>query len=1259
MSEKSPHKGIPPIAEAVEGIPKTKTDAHKGNPEETRRSLGAPPSYEHMVDDQGEKEKVRSTGVLFPFEGEPEAPYAHPLALAGGIELVERADPTTKTVRPGVRSGGRSRKRKTVPKAAVLTFPAICDTEFQTVPDPDSGWFHGAVLGVCERLGRGSVPISVQLRGVTAGAPVRTYLHPSYRKLFPKAKPEGLIETKEPLAHYLAEALGTTVRFDWKETIEDPDYKSLSNRRILRIVLHAHFALADFLRVWGDNRIVEHLRELTRSTKDRPEPWIHQGRRLRCARTVRDGSPPVRWLPIPVVVVIGKRKFALQIDIYDNSAMLGNAGRSLKGFHSCAGVAMEAKDNFTKENKERMLLTFISTCDRKGLETGAYSNFLPSGYDLENDPSVPKGGSDLFLSYAEGDVLSLYEAIEGVTKQFRRIYKSLGLAPYYRPPRPTTGSTVHDLLRAATYRIFESSFEGMEDLLTKEESKLVGKYREKGFDGLTDSQKEKFPYWFLSESESAGYDRSIPKKLRKLVEEIGFEPAEAKRIAEASNWSGLNAKVFGGRCINSAPTIIGCKDAPIADVDLSGCYVAAMYQQEFPVGRPLILGRSYARSSKRNKYQTLREFLKEYRSELVDSLWQVWISIETPQGKPIKIPFRSDFFPSWEAPVTFYDHEKEEEGLWLERSDQVRHYLEEITNTVLTSDGLEWLEKVASKQLRDFIFDNAKVKTAMFYPASSRYRTPKEFLVAYEKFVRNNNGGNKSSATIKKNNTKVIDETSEFDGWCSVKLSDLIADSLKKKRKDFKVVTEAYKAIKADSAEIRKIEDLDKMEPANKKKVEFVLDRDYPGGLEALLEESRELAKHPLDELFKLCGNTVYGVVVSRFFQLSNPLVGNNITSRCRSMIWYFQAACRGWNAITDGGLMRLDQVFYPKETGRRLTEKATLLVEASNRDLHNNKISSRPIGGYDSIAWEGDELVFRKGSQETRFNKDKIRGNEEDGDGYLDLVDRLVLDHVRSSFPEEISVLKPGSPFVFETKGVVRDAAIHGAGNYYLRGGSHDGYAKGSDRMVKMRSYSEAIHKKILIPFFESLLEDPTSVDRSKHSEPFISSQILKTGAYSEQFESYYGDTFLEPGDTLYQARFFRELGISGFRFLNREQEKDWMRFHNFNRMLDLDHHSIGQSFESDYDNEKGFLNYAKMVETINRQILAGKRDLKKKAAPNPHPQTIKVQELRRNLRKMFLKDHSKEVHGNDLALDRETDFSCHRELELLYDELPDELWF
>lgn len=66
-----------------------------------------------------------------------------------------------------------------------------------------------------------------------------------------------------------------------------------------------------------------------------------------------------------------------------------------------------------------------------------------------------------------------------------------------------------------------------------------------------------------------------------------------------------------------------------------------------------------------------------------------------------------------------------------------------------------------------------------------------------------------------------------------------------------------------------------------------------------------------MDEMLKNCINTVYGVLVSRFFRVGNTCLGNNITARARVGVWMMAKALGCRQTITDGGAYRPEEVCW------------------------------------------------------------------------------------------------------------------------------------------------------------------------------------------------------------------------------------------------------------------------------------------------------------------------------------------------------------
>jgi hypothetical protein len=1075
------------------------------------------------------------------------------------LEFVPTSDEliALKGTRKRYREGSRTFTRKT---PSYLYLPLVVDTEYQTLPNPDTyPDFYEYILERAHRIGRGSIPLTVQANTIRpTGKGIGVFVHPLFKTAFPKARPE-LESPANPIAAYL-QRLFPKAGIEEVADLSNERLVAIRQTRVLRLDLYAHFAVADLWKIWPDGAVHDHLLDLAR----REEFSIDQGRRLKVERETKFRNGRVhrsRWESVPALVRINGVSFALEISVVDTSAMAGQAGLSLAGFHACAGVAMAAKDNYSRAQKETMLLQFAAACDPVGIENGVYAKVetaLPGKLDEALIACRAYSTGNLFIDYAEGDV-DLYSAVKAFSHQFFALYKSLGLDPYFRPPRFTVGSTVHDLLQAAVFSLFEN--------------------------GAPLSQAE-----------------------RKFVIENGFEPARARGLSEGASWAAANARVFGGRVLSTAPTLVSRKGASICDMDLAGAYAAAMRGQILPIGRPVI-DLKFPRKSNRNAYPTLGEYLAKYEGEFVPGCWQLLFSVEH-NGKPLRLPTPQDFFTSWDTPSTFdaVNLEDQEPGVWLERSDEVQAFTHEIVNTVLTQDGLEWLQHCATRELREFILKHGRVKAALYYPRSRRIRgdDPQEFLAA----VRQAQGdGRKNTSEVHhgRRHTEVRMVEREFHGWMGITVGQLITASLDTERGRWKKFTREYDLLRKKG--IDTVEGLDKLTPGECEHFEYLAtehEGGHPGGAAGLIEASIKSSKHPKDELAKLCANTVYGDLVSRFFALSNPCVGNNITAKVRSIIWYFEKACRSWNSITDGGLFDLNEVhaWKPGRRGGLNEANTTFALQAGAKALSNDGIYLRPLGYANedpvlSWGWDGDRVVLTR--QSGRYELEVSAAQE--------IVNRLTLEHVQNSFNHRISVINPKvSPFEFEAKGIVQDAAIHGTANYCLRGGKHGAYKEGKDWTIKLRSYPASTHETVLKPFFDQLIDNPEAVDRSRYWKPFALGTVVKVRKYRDGFSSFYSDSIVEPGDTEYAVKVFREFTPSAFRFESKKQAERFNAFHHSRR--DLGNHRLerlgsakGQSIESFFINPDGTLNYRKMMLEAEAAIRQGRDRIHPELEVEQHP--------------------------------------------------------
>ena len=1106
----------------------------------------------------------------------------------------------------------RSKKRKPRPVDAWLFM--IGDSEYQTIPTPpidpktgrlieehelgeyppelaEKGRFFYEVRKPCQLLERGRIPLTYQLRMrrptlATPDAPVEVFSHPQLKQLFSGVYPSIPYPKKCFLSDYLEDLWKRPVRFV-EESVKSEFYRSVRGKRRLTVSLEAFFALADFYDFLPYPMVMDYLEQ------EMLDGSIEHGRRLKICKVIKQkkvaGSAskaeepfPSELLDLPLIAVIDGKSYAIRLHILDPSAQLGQSGGSLVKYHACAGIAMDAKDAFSSEDKSRMIYQWARAACHEEVMRGKFGNLIRTdSHGYLSACSIYRTDPEAFVSYSAGDVKTLDAAIIGVEEMFRTdLYGALGWADYYQKIKMTAGASILDFVKAG----FLKSMEPAMGLIPNPEGFL----RSLGC-------SEKAAYMYAAEWSVSGV---LPARVIKWLLDVSFTRASSAEIAKENSLMASNAKVVGGRCINLSPNILSAKGV-LTDMDLASAYTKSCTAQEMPFGRPNFIGAGFDRDThKNNGYSTLRQFLAKHGEDLVPGLYQVWITCPN-------LPSDQDFFPTWDKPKAFTDFDTEDVSVWLDRSDLVKHFLNEFTDSPYTHDVAQWLRKVASEELREWIMDHAIVTAAAFY--QKRYRCAS--TAEYVKQVYDWEMSGKAKHTSEVNGAVETSEKRYCPFWFSVNLGELVINKFDSERQVHKKVTNAYKVL--TDRKVKVAADLKSLAKADRELITSVLNgregqAGYQGGLDKLIADSKSFDKYPLDELFKLAANTTYGVMVSRFFLLSNPIVGNGITARVRAMIWYFEKACGSSMSITDGGVFDVNRVVYPRKPDRKLTEKAlTLLHQKTKTELHTLYVARRPIGDFKEIRWESDGgLTFEHADPDkTRcFGPQQITGP----DSASVFIDELTMAHTRLVFAhavDEIDVLNPETcPFKFEAKGIVAEFALQGQSNYMLRGGSHGGYKDGKPKeVVAMRGIKKDLHPTHVAPFLSQLIDNPTSIVRGDHARVYLQGMILKTGEFCERFFSFYSDTFLLPGDSYYKAGLMREFSVSGFRYRTMRQMKLWDSRHQKLRDFRVEPSIVegqmnirgGQSFEAFHitKNKGGqeVLNLAKLVNDASKRILQG----------------------------------------------------------------------
>jgi hypothetical protein len=645
----------------------------------------------------------------------------------------------------------------------------------------------------------------------------------------------------------------------------------------------------------------------------------------------------------------------------------------------------------------------------------------------------------------------------------------------------------------------------------------------------------------------------------------------------------LNAKVEGGRCRNNRPNLVSLKGV-LLDIDYSGCYGEGQRNQLYPFGRPLV--DEFDIPSKINDYPTLRTWLKARKHntakcELVAGLWQARVSTKViydgDRETYTRLKFEQDYLASWfdfkitdiaemKTDSELVDNELNEQ---LEvKTGLTKIFNSQVVNGVITHDFVDWLFNVCGEKQRKDLLDNLYVHTAVYYPAYDRVYSAEELLIK----IAQHDGINKSKTKQRVGGSRKLKVTEECTAWYGVNLGEFIIDDLL-----------AYRKI-------------------------------YP-------KKNSDGSKNPMNTLYKLCVNTLYGDMVSPFFSISNVVVGNNITARARAACYYAEKGFYGVQSITDGVAFDLNNVVYSID-GRRVTAQSVVNLHKENDVLANRGIKLKSIGNYDDIKIDWIEIKTGKYLPKLELIKNGVSEflepenlNGEWTNPAHNWIDKIAMEHLQNLFNVDVlqaesTILKvtkgqDGKPikkfipnkgqFIFESKSYYTEGYFHGSANYYLKG-------LGGNNLA-MRSYEKREHEEVNInddeqlvlspylkgvtpaEFFMSQLDNPRFIKRSK---VFVKQGILKINDARIHSQRWLRVGRM-PGDTIQKSGLLREFSLSQFTFQTIEQ------FKNLSREVDSNKRKFNQSYEGFFVNDDDTLNFETMVKEIDLNIGNGESTLNK----------------------------------------------------------------
>lgn len=592
-----------------------------------------------------------------------------------------------------------------------------------------------------------------------------------------------------------------------------------------------------------------------------------------------------------------------------------------------------------------------------------------------------------------------------------------------------------------------------------------------------------------------------------------------------------NALVQGGRAKNERPLIFK-KSGVIADADFSSCYVSIQKQLVYPVGIPNTYHRS--ESTEKTTY-TLGRFLKDFGDDLEPRAYQILVEGELKNFQSI--------IPSKDIDTAKINSKYSEENPKIDAPFRI--YQKQILNGVITSDVLEHLKWACSnKEWNEMM--KLEVITAVWYPASKRCNTPKEWLEKTQGWI--DKTGINEIVPIKNKNGTVHYEDERSKYWLAVPIKGFI-------------------------------------EPFAKERKRLKKERDkHPKGSEKYLFYDAQ------QKAMKLVGNTFYGVEASPYFDIGNVVVANNITAIARCAVWGLNAAAETFQSITDGGAYDLNNVNYwdgvkPSMAVLTLQSRRHLLSKHTR-----NVIKQKPL--LDELVKLSTQYNSETESEEPIAVGNKIYTIKD--------IDKILLAHIQDFFKGEdrptlwdfISI---------EHKDLYLQIITHSQANYRLLHIDGNHLIKARGHKTEGTPYNGDTEGSNMINLFNDLDTRPNALPPYK---PQTATHILKVNEANDRFNAKKTNIVqknnLFAGDSILETKRVTPISLSMFHWHTKAQYDNWNR--NNEKLKQKTGWGVEQFFLDDEQN----LDYEKAVTTIQERIDDGSLWLVRNAklrSPKIHP--------------------------------------------------------
>ena len=293
---------------------------------------------------------------------------------------------------------------------------------------------------------------------------------------------------------------------------------------------------------------------------------------------------------------------------------------------------------------------------------------------------------------------------------------------------------------------------------------------------------------------------------------------------------------------------------------------------------------------------TLKHFLNENEGELLDNLYTITFSGEISFEQNLFYSKVTDFIKLSKR----VDQLIRDEECLDDLTGQFVIFNKEFQNAILTSDLLKTIRAVCTNEELKEIME-CKVITACYYKKSDLIENNREWI----EYMDANH--NEDDYRYETKSQSIVDKRSRK--WTPIKLESL-----------FSRIIDQRQSIK--------------------KQIKPAIERGEPSEFVDQLRAKQEV--------LKLIGNTIYGVISSPYFDIGNTVLSNNITAKARNGIWLASRALNGYQTITDGTQYKPEEVFLFRDHGIKRKKPGLEILSDLQKLAKHRSILKGPMLGVD-----------------------------------------------------------------------------------------------------------------------------------------------------------------------------------------------------------------------------------------------------------------------------------------------------------------------